>query len=48
MKKKLKGIIITVRPKRKKCIMYYYDVCVSVWACVQSSWDVLVKLAGAL
>lgn len=28
--------------------MYCYDVCVSVWACVQCSWDVLVKLAGAL
>lgn len=32
--------------------MYYYDVCVCVcvseWACVQCSWDVLVKLAGAL
>lgn len=46
--KKIKGIIITVRPKRKKCIMYCYDVCVSVWACVQCSWDVEVKLAGAL
>lgn len=42
-KKKIKGIIITVRPKRKKCIMYCYDVCVSVWACVQCSWDVEVK-----
>ena len=47
IKKNKKGIIITVRPKRKKCIMYCYDVCVSVWACVQCSWDVLVKLAGA-
>lgn len=47
MGKKKKGIMITVRPKTKKCIMYRYDVCVSVWECVQCSWDVFVKPAGA-
>lgn len=27
--------------------MYCYNVCVSVWVCLQCSRDVLVKVAGA-